>query len=184
MVRQQVVTTPPQSPPSHERFAAAVLAELYRRDPDGTRLPVTADVSQEAALAAERVLDTAAQWVEHLGAFYDTDGVRALLGGEGAPVTRQAVHKRRGLLALMTGNGRVVYPAVQFRGRRLAPGLERVLAELPEEIVSRWTVASWLASPEAGLNGERPIDVLFDADEGAIAAVVTCARQWATALAA
>ena len=184
MARQQGTTNAQQSPPSHERFAAAVLTELYRRDPDGTRLTVTADISQEASLAADRVLDTAAQWLEHLGAFYDTDGVRVLLGGEGTPVTRQAVHKRRGLLALMTGNGRVVYPSIQFRGREPAPGLERVLAELPEEIVSRWTVASWLTSPEANLEGERPIDVLFDADEGAIAAVVSCARQWAIALAA
>ena len=98
-------------------------------------------------------------------------------------MSRQAVHKRKGLLALTTGSGRVVYPAFQFRGRILAPGLARVLEELPGDRVSRWTVASWLVSPEADLGGEAPIEVLFDADPAGVDAVARVARAWAGDLA-
>jgi hypothetical protein len=101
--------------------------------------------------------------VQHLGPMYDVEGVRRLLGRPGAPVSRQAVSKRRGLLALTTGSGRVVYPAFQFGGGSPLPQLAQVLAELPEELVSRWTV-----------------DVLA---AGNVDAVVRAARAWAAALA-
>ncbi len=167
---------------AHEKLANAFLLELLRRDPDGS-LSRAIEIDQAAALAADTVLDPAVFWIERLGAFYDTEAVRSILARDGEPVSRQAVHKRKGLLALTTGNGRVVYPALQFRGRRPAPGLARVLDQLPEEHVSRWTVASWLVSPEADLEGERPIDVLFDEDPGGIDAVVQVARNWAAQLA-
>lgn len=129
------------------------------------------------------MLDPSVLWMEHLGAFYDTDAVRSLLGLEGDPVSRQALHKRTGLLILTTGSGRVIYPAFQFRGRQLAPGLDRVLNELPESLVSRWTVASWLVDPERDLGDERPIDVLFDHGQGSVDDVVRVARIWAAQLA-
>jgi hypothetical protein len=172
-----------EPPNSHVAFAKAMLAELLVRDPDGTRLGSSTDVDQAAVLAADRVLDPSLLWLEHLGAFYDTDAVRLLLAREGAPVSRQAVHKRKGLLTLTTGNGRVVYPAFQFRGRQLVHGLDRVLNELPEPLVSRWTLASWLVAPERDLGDERPIDVLFDEDQGGVDAVVRVARSWAAQLA-
>ena len=164
---------------THERLAEAFLLELTRRDPDGSRLAGATDVGQAAVLAADTVLDPGVVWVDALGAFYDTDTVRRLLGRDGQPVSRQAVHKRKGLLALRTGSGRMVYPALQFRGRALAPGLDRVLEALPEDRVSRWTVASWLVSAEADLGGEAPIGVLFDADPAGVDAVVRVARAWA-----
>ena len=160
-----------------------MLLVLHRRDPDGTRLGVSTGLDQAAALAADRVLDPSLLWMEHLGAFYDTDAVRSLLAREGEPVSRQAVHKRKGLMTLTTGSGRVVYPAFQFRGRQLAPGLDRVLNELPEPLVSRWTVASWLVDPERDLGGERPIEVLFDEDPAGLDAVVRVAGHWAAQLA-
>ena len=174
---------PGASPRSHLRFAEALLDELRRRDPDGRLVPAATDVTQAALLAVDQVLDTRTQWTEQIGPFYATDTVRSLLGGD-APVSRQAVYQRRGLLALSTGSGQIVYPVAQFRGRRLPPGLDRVLAALPDELVSRWTVASWLLSPEVALAGERPVDVLFDGDEAAINAVVMIARQWSARLAA
>ena len=58
-----------------------------------------------------------------------------------------------------------------------------MLEALPEDRVSRWTVASWLVSPEADLGGEAPIDVLFDADPAGVEAVVHIARAWAADLA-
>ena len=65
---------------THERLAAAFLLEMTRRDPDGTRVAAAVDVDQAAALAADTVLDPGVAWVEALGAFYDTDAVRRLLG--------------------------------------------------------------------------------------------------------
>jgi hypothetical protein len=168
---------------THERLAEAFLLEMTRRDPDGSRLAAAIDVDQAATLAADTVLDPGVAWVEALGAFYDTDAIRRLLGRDSGPVSRQAVHKRKGLLALTTGSGRTVYPAFQFRGRTLAPGLDRVLEALPEDRVSRWTVASWLVSPEADLGGEAPIDVLLDSDPAGVDAVVRVARAWAADLA-
>lgn len=170
-------------PNTHERLAEAFLLELTRRDPDGSRLGEKTDLEQAATLAVDSVLNPSVLWVEHLGAFYDTDALRHLLARDGEPVSRQAVHKRKGLLALTTGSGRVVYPALQFRHRTPAPGLARVLEELPEDRVSRWTVASWLISPEADLDGERPIEVLFDADPAGVDAVIRVAHQWAAQLA-
>lgn len=158
------------------------MVELQKRDPDGSRLN-DVDLQQAAALAAERVLDPSVLWVEQLGAFYDTEGVRALLARDGEPITRQAVHKRKGLLALTTGSGRVVYPAFQFQGRTLIGGLDEVLAALPDALVSRWTVASWLTSPEAALDGERPIDVLAHDGPAGRRLVVSVAKNWSGQLA-
>jgi hypothetical protein len=173
-----------ETPESHRLFAKAILDKLRKRDPDGTLLGATAtDVDQAAELATDRVLDTSLLWVEHLGAFYDTTAVRSLLGHKGEPVSRQAVHKRKGLMALTTGSGQVVYPAFQFRDRQLVHGLGRVLAEMPESLVSRWTLASWLVSPERDLEGERPIDVLFDQGQGGVDAVARVALGWAAQLA-
>lgn len=172
------------APRSHLAFTRSVLQELAVRDPDGSRLGGATDVKQAAELAVNRILDPAMLWMEHLGAFYDTDGVRALLARDGAPVTRQAVHKRKGLLGLPTGSGRVVYPAFQFRDGTLIPGLDRVLSALPETLISRWTVASWLVSPEAHLDSERPIDVLASQDPPAVERVVQAAHSWSAQLAA
>ena len=174
----------PVTPPSHSQFAASLLAELARRDPDGSRLALTADVGQVVAHVADRVLDPAVVWQEGLGAFYDTDGVRQLLGRDDEPVSRQAVHKRKGLLALTTGSGQVVYPAFQFSGRTLAPGMDRVLEVLSADVVSRWTLASWLVSPDAELDGDRPIDVLFSGQPAAVDRVIQAASHWAAQLAA
>ena len=169
--------------PWHLAFASAVVAELGKRDPDGTLLVSYPDVNQAAALAADWVLDPSLLWAEHLGALYDTTAARSLLGRDGKPVSRSAVHKRKGLMALATGSGRVVYPAFQFRGRQLVRGLGQVLTELPESLVSRWTLASWLVTPERDLGDRRPIDVLFDQDPGGVEAVVRVARAWAVQLA-
>lgn len=160
-----------------EAFAQA----LAVRDPDGTRLQREADPAALGREAAAQALDDARLWDEHLGGFYGTETVRQLLGGADGPVSRQAVSKRKSLLALRTGAGRVVYPKLQFVDGRPVDGLGEVLEHLPESLLSRWTVASWLASPNAELDGARPVDVLAD---GYAPAVVAAARRWAAALAA
>src|SRR3954453_14033090 len=111
-----------------EAAVAAFEEELARRDPGGPQLAAVDDLTALARAAADLVLDSAAAWQDHLGAFYDTDGVRQLLGRPGSPITKQAVSKRRDLLALTTGSGRKVFPAFQFQGRAPVAGLGEVLA--------------------------------------------------------
>jgi hypothetical protein len=167
--------------PQQQEFLDRLAAELLLRDPDGSRFAGTDDPQLLAREAADRAVDAAQAWIENLGPMYDVEGVRQLLGRSGTPVSRQAVSKRRGLLALATGSGRVVYPAFQFPGGSPVVGLAQVLDALPEHLVSAWTVASWLVSAEPDLDGDRPIDVLA---YGRIEPVVAAARRWAAALAA
>jgi hypothetical protein len=163
-----------------ERLVEAFEREVRERDPDGYALARLEDVDHAAAVAARIVIDTGEQWREHLGGFYETETVRRLLGSVGKPVSKQAVSKRRGLLALRTGSHRVVYPSFQFVDGHLIQGLDEVLEVLPEQLLSRWTVASWLVSDNPELNDERPITVLA---EGHTAPVVAAARSWARSLA-
>lgn len=167
--------------PSHADFLESLALELRLRDPDGSRLGRVDDPRSLAREAAERAVDSAASWEAHLGGFYDVEGVRALLSRAGRPVSKQAVSKRRGLLALRTGSGRVVYPRSQFVDRAPVAGLDRVLAALPEALVSRWTLASWLSTPQVDLGGQVPLEVLA---RGEVEPVVAAAEDWARSLAA
>jgi hypothetical protein len=156
--------------------------QLAQYDPTGAVVARSDDVTGMARDAAQRVLDTASSWVGQLGAVYDVDGVRQLLSRDGVPITRQAVHQRRGLLTLTTSSGQVVYPAFQFDGQRPVPGLAEVLEAVPEGAVSRWTVASWLVSPEPELAGERPVDVLREQGPEGKLAVLSTAHRWSSQL--
>jgi hypothetical protein len=164
-----------------ERLVEAFEHEVRERDPNGQALARLEDIDGTAAVAARLVVDTGEQWRKHLGGFYDTETVRRLLGSIDKPVSKQAVSKRRGLLALRTGSHRVVYPSFQFVDGRLVEGLDEVLDALDERLVSRWTVASWLVSENPELGGGRPIAVLA---EGHTAPVVVAARSWARSLTA
>jgi len=167
--------------PSHARFVTRFLQELRLRDPDGSRLGKVTDVGSVASEAAEQAVDTADSWTEHLGGFYDAAAVGKVLSRGGQPVSRQAVHKRKGLLALTTGSGRVMYPVFQFAGHSPLPGLEAIQQVVPEALVSRWTLASWLVSPQPTLAGQTPVQLLR---EGSVEPVLTAARDWAGALSA
>ena len=174
----------PRQPHAHTELIRAFGAQLAQYDPTGALVARRDDLTSMARAAAQHVLDTAPTWVEHLGAFHDTEGVQRLLSRRGAPISRQAVHKRRGLLALTTGSGQVVYPAFQFDGPRPVPGLAAVLDALPEAVVSRWTVASWLVSPDAELGGARPLEVLREQGPEGQLAVLDAARRWSAHLGA
>ena len=138
-----------------ERLAGHVIAEVRRA------LAHPLDILDDAEVAE--------RWAEALEGFYTVETVRDLLGG----VTRQAVSKRPDLLALRTGRGRVVYPKMQFRRGRPAPGMADVLAAVPDTIVDRWTLAGWLAGSNAHLDGDRPIDALHDGRHEQVVALAT-----------
>ena len=176
-----VAVGPPEAgtlTPSQRRLLTAIEAELVRQDPSGQATDQVDDVAAAARAAVDALVDTAAFWQEHLGPVYDVKTVAILLGTPDKPVSRQAVSKRS-LLALRTGNGRVFYPAFQFVNGQPVAGLADVLAEVDEDLVSRWTLASWLTSPEDDLDGDRPIDTLC---AGGVERVLHVARAWALAL--
>lgn len=137
---------------SFEEALAEVLADAAPTGDAG-------QAGRRAALAA-----VAGQvWSEHLGPLFDTDGVAALLGG----VTKQAVSdrvRRRRLLALRTGSGRLVYPAFQFDGRHVVAGIAEVLGRLEPDDAEAWTVASWLNTPDPELDGRTPVEALRSGD--------------------
>ncbi len=165
--------------PAHHSIATEFERNLDTFDPDGTLRAVNVAVSARTAAAA--VIGWADLWDEHIGPFYTADHVRTLLAVGDRPVSRQAVAQRTNLLALTTGSGRVVYPAFQFRTSSIPEGLGTVLEILDEELVSRWTVASWLVTPNKEFDDEAPLELL---EAGMVEPVVTAALRWASNLAA
>ncbi|MDY1550147.1 hypothetical protein [Luteibacter sahnii] len=63
-----------------------------------------------------------------------------------------------------------IYPAFQFQGFHVKPGIRELLYQLPDD--SRgWAQLRWLATPSAHLDGKKP----FDVADGALDAVVQAA---------
>ncbi len=144
-----------------EAFEAALVALVGERPPDAD--PVLA--GHTAALEAV----AGVMWHDEIGPFYDTDGVRQLLGG----VSKQAVAdrvRRHRLLALRTGSGRLVYPTSQFDGRSVRPGLADVLGLVAPDDTEAWYVASWLTTPDPRLGGREPMAALADGDTDTVLA--------------
>jgi len=133
-----------------EAFEAA-LADLVAQAEPGTD---PAHLGRTAALGAV----AGSLWTDELGPFYDSDGVRLLLGN----VTKQAVSdrvRRHRLLALRTGSGRLVYPAFQFERRNVINGLGDLLHIVSPDDTEGWYVASWLTTHDPAL-GSSPIVAL------------------------
>lgn len=112
------------------------------------------------------------QWATHLGPALSQADAARLLG-----VSVQAVSKNRGLLRIRNRDGRVVYPVLQFDGRRVLPGLAEVLALLDGPLLPL-TVASWLMTAASSLADRTPVEALRD---GELDAVRRLAQQTVTA---
>ncbi|MGD0255248.1 MAG: hypothetical protein ABSB99_06815 [Acidimicrobiales bacterium] len=131
--------------------------------------------------AAERLVSLVplhSPWGAVVGPVYSTPQVRALLG---AP-SRQAVGdrvRRRTLLALRTSDGHLVYPAFQFSGREVTPGLSKVLQRV-SDTSDDWTLASWLRAPQTALGGRSVVEHLArrGADEEVIELASAAAERW------
>ena len=78
------------------------------------------------------------------------------------------------LLRLEMRDGEIGYPVFQFDGRRKLPGIPEVIDILAPVVASPWTIASWLKSPAADLEGRAPVKALRD---GNIEAVTASARR-------
>ena len=160
------------------QVAARVNAELSRRvgtlrergvDPDSLGDPDTLAARMLAAVPEP------SPWSE-LGPFYSTTGIARVLGG----ISRQAVEerrRRRTILALRTADGVWVYPAFQLDDHnRVVRGMAEVLDRFqPRTADDDWMVASFLAAPQPGLEGDSVVDHLRAG--GALAAVLDLAAE-------
>lgn len=125
-------------------------------------------------------------WADAIGAVYLTPQVRKLLG-TGRPISRQALVdrvERRTMLGLRTSDRRSVYPAWQFRRRQVLPGVPEVLQAFGggsggEPVIDCWSLASWLRTPLAELDGDSVAHrlLLGDSDD-ALRAARTAAARW------
>ncbi|MDT8408042.1 MAG: hypothetical protein RQ741_00450 [Wenzhouxiangellaceae bacterium] len=144
----------------------ASISDLMRRASPETQHQIKVLLRQDADDAA---------WAEQLGPAYRQVDVARLLGK-----SRQAVSADHGLLRLEMRDGEIGYPVFQFEGRRQLPGVRQVVGLLGPVVASPWTLASWLTSASAALDGQSPIQALRKHKADAVTAL---ARQTAEALA-
>ena len=168
------------------QVAARVNAELSRRVGTLRERGVDPDSLGDPDALAARMLAAVPEpspWSE-LGPFYSTTGIARVLGG----ISRQAVEerrRRRTILALRTADGVWVYPAFQLDDHnRVVRGLAEVLDRFgPHTADDEWMVASFLAAPQPGLEGDSVVDHLRAG--GDLAAVLALAaeraQRWALA---
>ncbi|MGI9183183.1 MAG: hypothetical protein ACR2H9_22110 [Longimicrobiaceae bacterium] len=140
---------------------AELLAEVAPLDPP--RPDPLAAAYARGARAKEEILEKA-------GGGYRAGEVAEMLG-----VSPQAVHARRQrgtLLAVPQLNGEFLYPACQFTGSGVVPGLDRFLKAF--HVQSPWTRLAVLLSPSPQLEGRSPLEALLASEmEGAIAVART-----------
>lgn len=130
--------------------------------------------SPEAVSLAEAILRQDIEnraWADQVGPCLTRAGAARLLGK-----SEQAVAQDHRLLAFRNGDGRVVYPLVQFDGPRPVEGLDRVVAVLAGAGDGDLTVLAWLTAPKPSFDGRSALDALRDGD---LDAVLRLAHDWA-----
>lgn len=157
--------------------AQALLNALAARDDVGGLAELLAGVApldpprpDPLAAAYARGVRAKEELLEKAGGGYRAGEVAELLG-----VTPQAIHARRQrgtLLAVAQLNGEFLYPACQFTGSGVVPGLDRFLKAF--HVRSPWTQLAVLLSPSPQLDGKSPLEALLSEDsEGALAVART-----------
>ncbi len=108
---------------------------------------------------AERLARTAEfkrDLVERAGGALTTEQVRELLAYKSAQAVHKAVSSRR--LLAVDDNGRPLYPAFQFDGAAIVPGMAAVLAATPT--TKPWALLQFMVEGDEGLGDERPTDMV------------------------
>lgn len=116
--------------------------------------PAVAELDPTAALLAEGA-KVKQELLDRAGGGLGVNDVAAILG-----ISRQAVDKRRRahrLIAVPHGQD-YAYPAAQFDGDGLVPGLDRALRAMP--IQDPWMRLEWLITEDENLDGVTPRDAL------------------------
>ena len=101
----------------------------------------------------------AKDFADRVGTFYSIDRVRQILGGT-RPVSRQDISDRvkaRWLLCVQTADGKHLFPAFQFDGDVVDPGLVKVMHALLDAGADGWTVVYWLTTALPQFDGQTPL---------------------------
>lgn len=170
-----------QLPARSERWVQRLSLEVglqtaLRLQHAGTTPDALGSPEELAAQMVDAFVPTVWEYDELLGPFVTSEAARKRLG-----ISRQALHQRvaRGrLLQVVTADGVHLYPLFQFDGREIRRGLGDVLAQFRDVDIDPWTIAAWLRSPEALLDGATPLDCLAERTEDVITAARDLAQHW------
>lgn len=130
------------------------------------------DPAASVVLDVARAQEADRRWNERIGPFLTRTTVAELLG-----ISKQAVAKRRDLLAIPTDDG-WAYPTWQFVGRRSPDRFDEVLEVLPSER-EPLLVAAWLTTPTRVLDEDTPMRRIRAGD---VEPVVRAAKAYAAGL--
>jgi hypothetical protein len=124
----------------------AIIRNTPAIDPDELR------VAERLARAAEfrRGL------VERAGGALTAEQVQKLFGYKTVQAVHKAAASRR--LFAVDDNGRKLFPAFQFDGDSVAPGMAAVLAATPT--TSPWALLQFMVDGDEGLNDEAPTSMV------------------------
>lgn len=124
-----------------------------------TILRNTPAVDPDDLRAAERHVRTAefkAGLIMRAGGALTAEQVKKLLGHKSVQAVYKAVATRR--LLAVDDSGRRLFPAIQFDGDAIVPGIAPVLAAAPN--TSPWSLLQFIVDGDEGLGEERPEDML------------------------
>ena len=119
----------------------------------------TPAIDPDELRTAERLARTAKfkrDLVERSGGALTAEQVQKLLGHKSVQAVHKAVASRR--LLAVDDNGRKLFPAFQFDGGSVAPGMAAVLAATPT--TSPWALLQFMVDGDEGLGDERPMDMV------------------------
>lgn len=119
----------------------------------------TPAIDPDELRTAERLARTAEfkrGLVEQAGGALTAEQVQKLLGYKSVQAVHKAVASRR--LLAVDDNGRKLFPAFQFDGAAIAPGIPAVLAAVPT--TSPWALIQFMVEGDEGLGDERPMGMV------------------------
>jgi len=119
----------------------------------------TPSTDPEERQAAERLARTAEfkrDLLQRAGGTLTTEQVRELLGHKSVQAVHKAVAAHR--LLAVDDSGTKLFPAFQFDGGQILPGMAHILAAAPS--ASTWALLQFLVEGDEGLGPDRPIDLI------------------------
>lgn len=120
-------------------------------------------IETENPEAAERITNAIAfkrRMIDAAGGALPAEKVRELLGHKTVQAVYKAVKDRR--LLMVEDNGTKLFPAFQFDGNSILPGIPKILNAVPH--TTGWAILQFLVGGDEGLDGMRPIELLKGGD--------------------
>lgn len=146
--------------PSDTGAVARALTEQAATDALRRLEPLAGAIARGAAVRT--------QLAEAAGGMLSADDAGKALG-----ISRQAVDKRRaaGKLLAVRVRGDWHYPSAQFRDGEVLPGVEEIIAGMPD--ASAWSVLDFLLTPDDALDGRSPLAALRAGDAAPVRRLLT-----------